>query len=119
MFIGTASGLFYALGAIPLGWLADRVRRVPIVVITGLLGTALAFTVQAWAQQFMAATNTALIFALEPVFAWITSFIVYGEILGWRAGAGAALILGGVLLSEVLGHPVEVEAATPAKLQSA
>src|SRR6185295_2024501 len=38
VFIGTASGLFYALGAIPLGWLADRVKRVPIVGITGLLG---------------------------------------------------------------------------------
>jgi len=67
----------------------------------------------------MAATNTALIFALEPVFAWITSFIVCGEMLGWRAGAGAALILGGVLLSELLGHPVEVEASTPAQMQRA
>ena len=26
VFIGTASGLFYALGAIPLGWLADRMQ---------------------------------------------------------------------------------------------
>jgi len=75
--------------------------------------------VQAWAQQFMAATNTALIFALEPVFAWITSFIVYGEMLGWRAGAGAALILGGVLLSELLGHPVEVEATASLEPQKA
>ena len=39
----TASGLFYALGAIPLGWLADRVKRVPIVGIAGLL--AAVFTV--------------------------------------------------------------------------
>ena len=31
IFIGTASGLFYVLGAVPLGWLADRMRRVPIV----------------------------------------------------------------------------------------
>jgi drug/metabolite transporter (DMT)-like permease len=89
------------------------------IVITGLLGTAVAFTVQAWAQQFMAATNTALIFALEPVFAWITSFIVYGEVLGWRAGAGATLILGGVLLSELLGHPVEVETSSPLEVQRA
>ena len=40
VFIGTASGLFYALGAIPLGWLADRMKRVPIVGVTGLLGAA-------------------------------------------------------------------------------
>ena len=88
-------------------------RLIAAVAITGLLGTAAAFTVQAWAQQFMAATNTALIFALEPVFAWITSFIVYGERLGWRAGLGAALILAGILTSELLGHPIEAE-ATPA-----
>ncbi len=38
VFIGTASSLFYVLGAIPLGWLADRIKRVPIVGVTGLLG---------------------------------------------------------------------------------
>jgi ABC-type branched-subunit amino acid transport system ATPase component/predicted MFS family arabinose efflux permease len=37
VFITTASGLFYGLGAIPLGWLADRHKRVPIVGIAGLL----------------------------------------------------------------------------------
>jgi ABC-type branched-subunit amino acid transport system ATPase component/MFS family permease len=42
VFVGTASGLFYALGAIPLGWLADRVKRVPIVAFASL--TAGAFT---------------------------------------------------------------------------
>ena len=41
VFIGTASGLFYALGAIPLGWLADRMKRVPIVGVTSLLGAVL------------------------------------------------------------------------------
>jgi drug/metabolite transporter (DMT)-like permease len=74
------------------------------VFITGILGTAVAFTVQAWAQQFTPATHTALIFNLEPVFAWLTSFIYLKERLGVRAGAGALLILGGVLVSELLGH---------------
>jgi drug/metabolite transporter (DMT)-like permease len=74
------------------------------VLITGILGTAVAFTVQAWAQQFTPATHTALIFNLEPVFAWLTSFIYLKERLGVRAGAGALLILGGVLVSELLGQ---------------
>lgn len=73
------------------------------IAVTGILGTALAFTIQAWAQQFTPATHTALIFALEPVFAWLTSFLVEGEKLGWRASAGALLILGGVVLSELKG----------------
>jgi drug/metabolite transporter (DMT)-like permease len=74
------------------------------VLITGILGTAVAFTVQAWAQQFTPATHTALIFNMEPVFAWLTSFIYLKERLGLRAGMGAALILAGVLLSELLGQ---------------
>jgi drug/metabolite transporter (DMT)-like permease len=74
------------------------------VLITGIMGTAVAFTVQAWAQQFTPATHTALIFNLEPVFAWLTSFIYLQERLGFRAGAGALLILAGVLVSELLGQ---------------
>jgi drug/metabolite transporter (DMT)-like permease len=74
------------------------------VLVTGILGTAVAFTVQAWAQQFTPATHTALIFTLEPVFAWLTSFLYLQERLGLRAGAGALLILGGVLVSELLGQ---------------
>jgi drug/metabolite transporter (DMT)-like permease len=71
------------------------------VLITCLLGTAAAFTIQAWAQQFISPTHTGLIFSLEPVFAWITSYVVLGERLGMRAGAGALLILAGVLVSEL------------------
>ena len=78
-------------------------RVVWAIVITALLGTAAAFTIQAWAQQFTSPTHTALIFSLEPVFAWITSYFVLGERLGSRAGIGAVLILAGVLISEVLG----------------
>ena len=68
--------------------------------ITGFLSLALAFAIQAWAQQFTPATHTALIFTLEPVFAWLTSFIFLGERLGGRGGLGAACILAGLLISE-------------------
>ncbi len=80
------------------------------ILVTGILGTALGFGAQGWAQQFTPPTHTALIFSLEPVFALITSYVVIGERLGVRAGLGAALILGGVLLSELLGA-VQVPAA--------
>jgi drug/metabolite transporter (DMT)-like permease len=71
------------------------------ILITGLLCTALAFTIQAWAQRFTTSTRTALIYALEPVVAWITSFVVAGETFSGRAAVGAALILAGVVLVEV------------------
>jgi drug/metabolite transporter (DMT)-like permease len=77
---------------------------VATILVTGVLGTAVAFTVQAWAQQFTPATHAALIFTLEPVFAWMTSFLYLNERLGGRAAAGALLILGGVLVSELLGQ---------------
>ncbi len=74
------------------------------IIITGLLNTAAGFAVQAWAQQFTPPTHTALIFSLEPVFAWITSYVLLGERLGSRATFGAVMILGGVLLSELKGN---------------
>ena len=61
----------------------------------------LAITIQAWAQQFTTSTRTALIYMLEPVFAWVTSYVLAGEGLSGRAAAGAALILGGVVLVEM------------------
>jgi drug/metabolite transporter (DMT)-like permease len=78
-------------------------RVIWAILITALLGTSAAFTIQAWAQQFTPPTHTALIFLMEPVFAWLTSYLVLGERLGIRAGVGAFLILGGILVSELKG----------------
>ena len=96
-----------ALSALSLVWWVEvpRIQWEPLVVwailITGLLCTALAFTIQAWAQHYTTSTRTALIYALEPVVAWITSFALMGEGLSGRAAAGAVLILSGVLLVEM------------------
>ena len=69
--------------------------------LTALLATAAAFTIQSWAQQHLPASHTALIFTLEPVFAWLTSLLFFGEHLGTRAMLGAGLILAGILLAEL------------------
>jgi drug/metabolite transporter (DMT)-like permease len=96
-----------AVSALSLFWWVETPSVVwqPAVVyailITGLLATALAFSIQAWAQQYTTSTRTALIFMLEPVVAWIISFLWVGEGLSGRATAGAALILGGVMLVEL------------------
>ncbi|MGO9255073.1 MAG: DMT family transporter [Bryobacteraceae bacterium] len=102
MQVGSAAVLSLALC-----WWMERPHAEwrPVVVcailITGFLATALAFTVQAWAQQFTTSTRTALIYMLEPVFAWITSYVWAGENLTGRAAVGAVLILGGVMLVEM------------------
>jgi drug/metabolite transporter (DMT)-like permease len=100
--VGTAALLCLAL----CGWtetphLAWRPEVVSGILVTGLFATALAFTVQAWAQQYTTSARTALIYMLEPVVAWATSYLLAGEGLSRRAAAGAALILGGVLLVEL------------------
>jgi len=69
--------------------------------VTALFATAAAFTIQSWAQQHLPASHTALIFTLEPVFAWLTSLLFFGEHLGTRAMLGAGLILAGILLGEL------------------
>src|SRR6266851_1069481 len=98
-----------AAGALALStfWWVETpvIKWSPVVMIalatTGLLATALAFTVQAWAQQHTTPTRTALIYSLEPVVAWFTSFWLIGELLSRRAAIGAALILTGILLVEL------------------
>jgi drug/metabolite transporter (DMT)-like permease len=81
-------------------------RVVIAILVTALLATAAAFTIQAWAQQFTPPTHTALIFVLEPVFAWATSLVLLGERLGLRADLGALFIIGGVLVSELKGSAI-------------
>lgn len=71
------------------------------VLVSGFLSTAMAFTIQAWAMQYTTATRTALIYLLEPVVAWITSYWLVHEGLSPRAGFGAALILLGIVLVEL------------------
>ncbi len=74
---------------------------VAALAVTSVLATAAAFTIQSWAQQHLPASHTALIFTLEPVFAWLTSLLFLGEHLGPRNLTGAGLILLGILLAEL------------------
>jgi drug/metabolite transporter (DMT)-like permease len=91
----------------------------PVLValaIAALLATAAAFTIQSWAQQFLPATHTAVIFTLEPVFACLTSFLVLGERLGVRAGSGALLILAGIAITELWPQRIQPTAHETAPL---
>jgi drug/metabolite transporter (DMT)-like permease len=83
------------------------------VVTTGIFATAVAFSVQVWAQQYTSANHAAIIFTLEPVFAGLTSFFFYHERLSARSLVGAALILGGILIAELLGPTPAAESSVP------
>lgn len=100
--IGTSAILGWALVlSVETPRIAWRPAVVWGILITGLLCTALAFSIMAWAQRYTSPARTALIFMLEPVVAWMTSYFTVGEGLSTRAAAGAALILGGVAMVEL------------------
>jgi drug/metabolite transporter (DMT)-like permease len=80
-------------------------RLIIALVIAAALATAAAFSIQSWAQSVLPSTHIALLLTLEPVFAWITSFVVTGERLGLRPAIGALLILAGIVLTELVPQP--------------
>jgi drug/metabolite transporter (DMT)-like permease len=68
---------------------------------TGIFATSFAFGIQTISQRFTTSTHTALIFAAEPVFAGLFSFLLIGEVLGPRQLIGCGLILAGMVVAEM------------------
>lgn len=71
------------------------------LLITSIFATALAFLAQTYFQKFTSPTRVAIIFAMEPVFAALTAFIVTNERLSLFSIIGALLILSGMILAEI------------------
>lgn len=70
------------------------------LIVTGVFASAFGYLVQAWAQQRTSANRTALVFALEPVFAGIFGFTLAGDRLGVLGWAGCVVILSAIAVSE-------------------
>jgi drug/metabolite transporter (DMT)-like permease len=69
------------------------------LLVTGVFASALAFLVQTWAQRSTTATQTALVFTLEPVFAAIFGYWLAGDRLGATAWVGSLAIMAGIVLA--------------------
>src|SRR4028118_230245 len=72
-----------------------------VLLYLGLIGTAIAIWTQAVAQRQISATETAIIYTLEPVFAAVFSFWLLGETLGLRGLLGACMVLSAMILSQL------------------
>ena len=83
------------------GALAPPRAALPAMIYMGLVASALVFGVQTGAQRHTTATHTALIFALEPVWAAVFAVTVGGEVLAAREWIGGGLILLGMIVAEV------------------
>jgi drug/metabolite transporter (DMT)-like permease len=83
------------------------------ILICAVFATAVAFSIQLWAQQYTTPSHAAILFTLEPVFAVITSYLLIRERLGHRAMLGALFVLAGIFIAEMLGPPAAPESPEP------
>ena len=82
-------------------WPPMQTAMLQAAAFTGVTATAIAFAIQTVAQRFTTPTHTALIFAMEPVWAGLFSFWLIGEVLGPRVLIGGGLIIAGMLAAEL------------------
>lgn len=75
------------------------------LVYLGLLASVVVVTLQAWGQQRVDAMRSAIVFGLEPVFAALTAWVLLGERLGLAGLAGATLIVGALVFSQLQPPP--------------
>jgi drug/metabolite transporter (DMT)-like permease len=93
-----SAGLLGALAAYG-GEQLPRGRRLALHLLAGALLNGLYLCTSWWAiQRGMPAGVMALLGALQPLMVAIASFGLFGERLGWRAWAGLAIGLAGVVL---------------------
>ncbi len=64
--------------------------------VTGVLASAVAYYVLAWAESRASATKTAVILAMEPAFAALFGWALLGEVLSALQLWGALLVLFGI-----------------------
>lgn len=84
------------------------------VLITGVLATAAAFACQLYAQRHLGSVETAVLLTMEPVVAAVLSVAVGREALSAALVVGGALVVAGMVMSDVGSPPPEPPgAATP------
>jgi drug/metabolite transporter (DMT)-like permease len=82
------------LDGIASGWIE--------ILYTGVMSTAIAFTLQAIGQQYVPASNAAIILSSESLFAAFAGAVFLGERLPPLGYVGAAVIFGSILLVELI-----------------
>jgi drug/metabolite transporter (DMT)-like permease len=70
-----------------------------------VFATLITFIVTTWAQTKMSATHAAVIYALEPFWTAIFAAIILSERLGVKGYWGGALVIAGIVVSEMKFGP--------------
>jgi drug/metabolite transporter (DMT)-like permease len=87
----------------------------PLLVVTGILGSGVAYTIQVLAQREMTPGRAVVILAGESVASAVLAFAFLEERLLPHQWAGAVVVLGAMVLSEVAARRevIQAEAAAP------
>ena len=75
-------------------------RLIKAIIITGVLATFISFLLMTWAQKILNPSETAIIFAMEPVAAALFAIVFAGEILGFWGWIGGGLVCLAVVYGE-------------------
>ena len=89
------------------------------LALTALVVTCGAFLVQVWAQTIIGPSRTAIVLALEPLFAVATAAVILGERLTARGWAGAVFMMVGTYVVLVFAPPEDVDIRTAEALSEA
>jgi len=73
------------------------------ILYGGVLSVGVAYTLQVVAQRDAHPAHAAIIFSLEAVFAALGGWLILNEIFSFRGLVGCALMLAGMLLSQLYG----------------
>jgi len=79
----------------------------PTILYLSIFATSLVIALQTWALGRTSPVKATLIFSLEPVFAAIFAGLFFGERMTSRELMGAALILGGIVVTELWGRVID------------
>jgi drug/metabolite transporter (DMT)-like permease len=95
------STLWAVAGGVPDGLHASRVAELwPIFVLTGVLGSGIAFTLQVVAQQHVSPARASVLLAAEALVSALTAAVWLGERLTVREWIGVVLMLAAIAVSE-------------------
>jgi drug/metabolite transporter (DMT)-like permease len=81
-------------------------------LVTGVLCSALAFSLQLWGQRFVEPSRAAVILLFEPVVAGIVGYAV-GERLDANGYVGAVVILASIVVAELAAWRSKAQTAVP------
>jgi drug/metabolite transporter (DMT)-like permease len=111
-----ATALLHLIVLVPAGFrIPDTGEVWLMLLITGVLGSGVAYTIQIVAQQTITATRAVIILAGESVSAAAISYVWLGERLDAHQWVGALLVLLAMAVSELSARRADLraEAAAP------